>query len=86
MKTRIALLVVTLAGCATVRYEDVADFRLYEQDDPEGYELLVACLGEDATFGRITRSEAEAVAVLASKIKAGEALRESDFAKLPCAD
>lgn len=86
MKTQIAVLVVTLAGCATVRYEDVADFRLYEQDDPEGYALLAACLGEDATFGRITRREAEAVAALASKIEAGEPLSESDFAELPCAD
>ena len=86
MKTHIAVLVLGLTGCATVRYEDVADFRLYEQDDPEGYALLAACLGEDATFGRITRREAEAVAALADKIDAGEALRESDFAELPCVE
>ena len=86
MKAQMAILVVALAGCATVPYEDVADFRLYEQDDPEGYALLTACLGEDATFGKITREEAEAVATLASKINAGEALTESDFTELPCAD
>ncbi|MCY3813323.1 MAG: hypothetical protein OXH15_16135 [Gammaproteobacteria bacterium] len=80
------ILLVALAGCATVRYEDVADFRLYEKNDPEGYALLTACLGEDATFGKITRGEAEAMATLASKINAGEALSESDFAELPCAD
>ena len=85
MKTHIAVLVFALAGCATVQYEDVADFRLYEQDDPEGYARLAACLGEDATFGRISRKEAEAVAALADKIDAGEALSESDFAELPCA-
>ena len=86
MKTQVAALVVILAGCTNVQYEDVADFRLYERDDPEGYALLAACLGNDATFGRITRSEAEAVAALADKMDAGEALGESDFAELPCAD
>ena len=86
MKTQIAVLVVTLTGCTTVRYEEVADFRLHEQDDPEGYALLTACLGEDATFGRITRSEAEAVAALAGKISAGEGLSESDLSELACAE
>ena len=86
MKSLVAALVAMLAGCASVQYEDVADFQLYEQDDPEGYALLAACLGQDASFGRITRSEADAVAALADKIDAGEALSESDFAELPCAD
>ena len=78
---------VGLAGCATTTaYENVADFKLYEADDPEGYQMLQACLGSDGTFDRkLTREEAASVGRLSDKINSGRPLTADDFEGVPCA-
>lgn len=85
MKRIILALAFPLVGCVAVQYEEVADFRLYEEDDPEGYALFTACVGDDGTFdGPITRGQAAALAEISKKIEAGERLSASDLADLPC--
>ena len=85
MKPVFLSLAVLLAGCVGVQHQDVADFRLYAADDPEGYALFSACVGEDGTFDeQITREHAAALAAISDKIEAGHRLTASDFADLPC--
>ena len=76
-----------LAGC-TVQYSWVADYSLYEQDDPNGFKMLTECLGQSAVDPefdrRISRAEGDAVRRLSEKINAGEPLSADDFDGMPC--
>ena len=87
MKWLAILLAWCTAGC-TVPYSRVADYSLYEQDDPNGFKMLTECLGQSAVDPefdrRISRAEADAVRRLSEKINAGEALSAHDFDSMPC--
>ena len=84
MRYVIPLATAVLVGCQTIDYGEVADYRLYEADDPDGYEMLVECLGPHPFNRKISRDDAQAVRRLSDRINAGEPLSAGDFEGVPC--